>query len=150
MYTYVHICVCIGEPQPTASLVLPKIVMVQGVAVVKTVAEYVGGGNAVCVVLQAECDNPYDTTFRPERILVYDTHPGGIGLAAQVSLTVLSVLQPMCSDVQPTAALEFLYICMRQIVLSHEPYCQLKKACDRRVNAKCILTPVKETSRVID
>ena len=32
----------------------------------------------------AECDNPYDTRYRPERLLVYDKHPGGIGLAAQV------------------------------------------------------------------
>lgn len=29
-----------------------------------------------------ECDNPYDTRFKPERILIYDKHPGGIGLAA--------------------------------------------------------------------
>ena len=32
----------------------------------------------------SECDNPYDTRFRPERILIYDKHPGGIGLAEQV------------------------------------------------------------------
>ena len=31
-----------------------------------------------------ECDNPYDSRFRPERLLLYDKHPGGIGLAAQV------------------------------------------------------------------
>ena len=30
-----------------------------------------------------ECDNPYDTRFRPERLLVFDKHPGGIGLAQQ-------------------------------------------------------------------
>lgn len=34
--------------------------------------------------MAAECDNPYDSRYRPERILVYDTHPGGIGLAGQV------------------------------------------------------------------
>ena len=34
--------------------------------------------------LGSECDNPYDTRFRPERLLVYDKHPGGIGLAKQV------------------------------------------------------------------
>ncbi|KAG7666576.1 hypothetical protein KSW81_000350 [Nannochloris sp. 'desiccata'] len=29
-----------------------------------------------------ECDNPYDTRYKPERILIYDKHPGGgIGLA---------------------------------------------------------------------
>ncbi|KAK9795209.1 hypothetical protein WJX73_000198 [Symbiochloris irregularis] len=30
-----------------------------------------------------ECDNPYDSRFRPERLLLYDKHPGGIGLASQ-------------------------------------------------------------------
>ena len=34
--------------------------------------------------MQTECDNPYDSRYRPERLLVYDTHPGGIGLAGQV------------------------------------------------------------------
>jgi Domain of unknown function (DUF1998) len=34
--------------------------------------------------LRAECDNPYSTRYRPERILVYDSHPGGLGLAAKV------------------------------------------------------------------
>ena len=34
--------------------------------------------------LGAECDNPYDTRFRPERLLLFDKHPGGIGLARQV------------------------------------------------------------------
>ena len=34
--------------------------------------------------LGTECDNPYDSRFRPERLLLYDKHPGGIGLAAQV------------------------------------------------------------------
>ena len=34
--------------------------------------------------LGAECDNPYDTRFRPERLLIFDKHPGGIGLARQV------------------------------------------------------------------
>lgn len=33
--------------------------------------------------LGAECDNPYDTRFRPERLLIFDKHPGGIGLARQ-------------------------------------------------------------------
>ncbi|KFM29328.1 Putative ATP-dependent helicase HRQ1 [Auxenochlorella protothecoides] len=30
----------------------------------------------------AECDNPYDTRYKPERLLIYDKHPGGIGLCA--------------------------------------------------------------------
>jgi hypothetical protein len=32
----------------------------------------------------AECDNPFDTRYKPERILIFDMHPGGIGLAAAV------------------------------------------------------------------
>lgn len=32
----------------------------------------------------AECDNAYDTRFKPERILIYDKHPGGIGLSRAV------------------------------------------------------------------
>ena len=33
---------------------------------------------------RAECDSPYDTRFKPERLLIYDKYPGGIGLAAAV------------------------------------------------------------------
>ena len=33
--------------------------------------------------LRAECDNPYSTRYRPERILIFDAHPGGIGLVKQ-------------------------------------------------------------------
>eukprot|EP00192_Tetraselmis_astigmatica_P001777 CAMPEP_0117690540 /NCGR_PEP_ID=MMETSP0804-20121206/25183_1 /TAXON_ID=1074897 /ORGANISM="Tetraselmis astigmatica, Strain CCMP880" /LENGTH=1807 /DNA_ID=CAMNT_0005503597 /DNA_START=438 /DNA_END=5863 /DNA_ORIENTATION=- len=36
------------------------------------------------VDLATECDNPYDMRYRPERLLIYDTHPGGIGLAQQL------------------------------------------------------------------
>ena len=39
--------------------------------------------------MAAECDNPYDTRFRPERLLIYDKHPGGIGLAAQVHTSIV-------------------------------------------------------------
>ena len=42
----------------------------------------------------AECDNPYDTRYRPERLLVYDKHPGGIGLAAQVTLHATPLYLP--------------------------------------------------------
>lgn len=41
----------------------------------------------VCVLFLSillQCDNPYDTRWRPERLLLYDKHPGGIGLVAQV------------------------------------------------------------------
>lgn len=34
--------------------------------------------------MRAECDNPYATRFRPERLLMYDSHPGGLGLSAEV------------------------------------------------------------------
>ena len=53
--------------------------------------------------MATECDNPYDSRYRPERILVYDTHPGGIGLAGQVrccfgGLTWVLVLCPVTLD----------------------------------------------------
>ena len=38
-----------------------------------------------------ECDNPYDSRFRPERLLLYDKHPGGIGLASQARACPLLV-----------------------------------------------------------
>jgi DEAD/DEAH box helicase domain-containing protein len=34
--------------------------------------------------MATECDNPYDTRYRPERLILFDKQPGGIGLAAQV------------------------------------------------------------------
>lgn len=38
--------------------------------------------------VKAECDNPYATRYRPERLLLYDSQPGGVGLAAQVSTAI--------------------------------------------------------------
>lgn len=35
--------------------------------------------------IKAECDNPYQTRYRPERLLLYDGQPGGVGLAAQAA-----------------------------------------------------------------
>ena len=47
------------------------------------------------VDVTTECDNPYRTTYRPERLLIYDRHPGGIGLAARVrSFFVFSFASP--------------------------------------------------------
>lgn len=40
-----------------------------------------------------ECDNPYDTRYRPERLLIYDKHPGGIGLAAAACPMYLTLLE---------------------------------------------------------
>lgn len=39
-----------------------------------------------CHCCSLQCDNPYDTRYRPERLLVFDKHPGGIGLAEQVGV----------------------------------------------------------------
>ncbi|KAG9443551.1 hypothetical protein H6P81_014891 [Aristolochia fimbriata] len=50
----------------------------------------------------SECANPHDTRYVPERLLLYDRHPGGIGLSAQVQ-TIFSELL--------TAALELLTTC---------------------------------------
>ncbi|RVW20655.1 ATP-dependent helicase HRQ1 [Vitis vinifera] len=35
--------------------------------------------------LAPECSNPHDTRYIPERILLYDPHPGGTGFSAQAS-----------------------------------------------------------------
>ncbi|WIA32171.1 hypothetical protein OEZ86_003020 [Tetradesmus obliquus] len=50
-----------------------------------------------------ECDNPYDTRFRPERLLLYDKHPGGIGLAAQATPLFPELLQQALELVQRCA-----------------------------------------------
>jgi DEAD/DEAH box helicase domain-containing protein len=36
--------------------------------------------------LGCDCANPHDTRYYPERLLVFDKHPGGIGIAAQVEI----------------------------------------------------------------
>ncbi|XVE54657.1 hypothetical protein DITRI_Ditri03aG0099700 [Diplodiscus trichospermus] len=38
--------------------------------------------------LAPECPNPYDTRFFPERILLYDQHPGGTGVSKQANPTI--------------------------------------------------------------
>ncbi|PWA79027.1 nucleic acid binding,ATP-dependent helicase [Artemisia annua] len=52
--------------------------------------------------LASECVNPHDTRYLPERILLYDSHPGGTGISAQV--------QPIFTELL-TAALELLTSC---------------------------------------
>ncbi|XP_057459409.1 uncharacterized protein LOC130750031 isoform X1 [Actinidia eriantha] len=52
--------------------------------------------------LASECVNPRDTRYVPERILLYDQHPGGTGISAQV--------QPLFTELL-TAALELLTSC---------------------------------------
>ena len=34
--------------------------------------------------LRTECDNPYNSRFKPERLLLFDAHPGGIGLSSRI------------------------------------------------------------------
>eukprot|EP00261_Vitis_vinifera_P040946 XP_019082189.1 PREDICTED: uncharacterized protein LOC100257644 isoform X5 [Vitis vinifera] len=52
--------------------------------------------------LAPECSNPHDTRYIPERILLYDPHPGGTGFSAQVRSHFTELL---------TAALELLMSC---------------------------------------
>ncbi|KAL6746607.1 hypothetical protein V8C86DRAFT_1481591 [Haematococcus lacustris] len=40
-----------------------------------------------------ECDNPYDTRYRPERLLIFDKLPGGIGIALQAAPLFPKLLQ---------------------------------------------------------
>ncbi|CAK9147912.1 unnamed protein product [Ilex paraguariensis] len=52
--------------------------------------------------IASECVNPHDARYAPERILLYDPHPGGTGISAQV--------QPLFTELL-TAALELLTSC---------------------------------------
>ncbi|XP_062159413.1 uncharacterized protein LOC133866791 isoform X4 [Alnus glutinosa] len=52
--------------------------------------------------LAPECPNPHDRRYYPERILLYDQHPGGLGVSVQV--------QPIFTELL-TAALELLSSC---------------------------------------
>ncbi|KAL1824977.1 hypothetical protein ACET3Z_011755 [Daucus carota] len=52
--------------------------------------------------IASECANPYDTRYVPERILLYDPHPGGTGIATQI--------QPLFTELMG-AALELLISC---------------------------------------
>ncbi|KAG8379347.1 hypothetical protein BUALT_Bualt07G0078900 [Buddleja alternifolia] len=52
--------------------------------------------------LASECANPHDDRYVPERILLYDPHPGGTGISAKVQPLFMELL---------TAALELLTSC---------------------------------------
>lgn len=41
--------------------------------------------------LGTECANPHETRGIPDRILLYDRHPGGIGIASQVNCSLMNV-----------------------------------------------------------
>ncbi|XP_054806101.1 uncharacterized protein LOC129308773 isoform X2 [Prosopis cineraria] len=42
--------------------------------------------------LAPECPNPHDRRYQPERILIYDQHPGGSGLSLQLLAAALELL----------------------------------------------------------
>ncbi|CAM8942708.1 unnamed protein product [Rhodiola kirilowii] len=69
--------------------------------------------------LAPECANPHDERYFPERILLYDQHPGGTGLAAQI--------QPIFTDLL-NAALELLMACSCSSEVGC-PYCVQSLAC---------------------
>ncbi|XP_022135057.1 uncharacterized protein LOC111007140 isoform X2 [Momordica charantia] len=52
--------------------------------------------------LAPECANPHDTRYFPERILLYDQHPGGTGMSVQIQPVFIELLN---------AALELLTSC---------------------------------------
>ncbi|XP_022728829.1 uncharacterized protein LOC111284419 isoform X3 [Durio zibethinus] len=56
--------------------------------------------------LAPECPNPYDTRFFPERILLYDQHPGGTGVSKQN----MQQIQPYFTELL-RSALELLTCC---------------------------------------
>ncbi|XP_015572042.2 uncharacterized ATP-dependent helicase YprA isoform X1 [Ricinus communis] len=69
--------------------------------------------------LAPECPNPHDTRFFPERILVYDQHPGGTGVAVQI--------QPYFTELL-NAALELLTSCHCSGITGC-PHCVQSMAC---------------------
>lgn len=46
--------------------------------------------------LGCDCANPNDTRYYPERLLLFDKHPGGIGIAAQVNTCGSRILKVFC------------------------------------------------------
>lgn len=39
-----------------------------------------------------ECANPHEARGIPDRILLYDRHPGGIGIASQVNYELMDTI----------------------------------------------------------
>ncbi|KAK6795347.1 hypothetical protein RDI58_008800 [Solanum bulbocastanum] len=68
-------------------------------ALLNVVPMYIVGNSSD---LASECVNPYDSRNIPERILLYDPHPGGTGISVQVQHVFSELL---------TAALELLASC---------------------------------------
>ncbi|KAF5838688.1 hypothetical protein DUNSADRAFT_2383 [Dunaliella salina] len=78
----------IGDDQPACT----KAICEQAVVTVRFMGYYrvwQGSGRVFDSVdlwlpdvrFETQCDNPYDTRYRPERIIIYDNQAGGIGIA---------------------------------------------------------------------
>jgi hypothetical protein len=63
--------------------------------------------------LGSECANPHDTRYFPERLLLFDRHPGGIGIAAQVH-------SPLGNDVHLYFFGIFSEFCMNNVYVTHK------------------------------
>lgn len=69
--------------------------------------------------LGSECDNPYDTRFRPERLLIYDKHPGGIGLARQARHCSPQPSAWICTSVSQQHEVHMQPACICTISMQH-------------------------------
>ncbi|WCJ35804.1 ATP-dependent helicase HRQ1 [Euphorbia peplus] len=103
-YTYESQAAWIQVPQSVKNSVEKKFSFRQGLhaashALLKVVPLYVRCSSSD---LGSECPNPHETRFFPERILVYDQHPGGTGLSVQVQTYFREILN---------SALELLTSC---------------------------------------
>ncbi|KAK6261775.1 hypothetical protein QUC31_007591 [Theobroma cacao] len=103
-YSYESQAVWISVPQSIKTVVEKKYSFCAGLhaachAVLHVVPLYI---RCNLSDLAPECPNPHDTRFFPERILLYDQHPGGTGVSKQIQPYFTELL---CS------ALELLTCC---------------------------------------
>ncbi|XP_011014685.1 PREDICTED: putative ATP-dependent helicase hrq1 isoform X4 [Populus euphratica] len=104
-YSYESQAVWIPVPQPIKKLVEEKQFSFRGGlhaashALLNVVPLYIRCNSSD---LAPECPNPHDSRYFPERILVYDQHPGGTGVSMQI--------QPYFTELL-NAALELLTYC---------------------------------------
>uniref|UniRef100_A0A2P2M9Z9 Putative ATP-dependent helicase hrq1 isoform X3 n=1 Tax=Rhizophora mucronata TaxID=61149 RepID=A0A2P2M9Z9_RHIMU len=103
-YSYESQAVWIQVPQSIKKLVEKNFSFRRGLhaashAVLNVVPLYIRCNSSD---LAPECPNPHDTRYYPERILVYDQHPGGTGVSKQIQPFFTKLLN---------AALELLTSC---------------------------------------
>ncbi|XP_020537574.1 uncharacterized ATP-dependent helicase YprA isoform X2 [Jatropha curcas] len=103
-YSYDSQAVWIQVPQSVKNTVLKDFPFREGLhaashALLKLVPLYIRCNSSD---LAPECPNPHDTRYCPERILIYDQHPGGTGVTKQI--------QPYFTELL-NAALELLTSC---------------------------------------